>query len=140
MSLRKPRADETDAAVGARVRARRIELNLSQAALARAAGVSYQQIQKYERGADRLMVPVLLRIAARLGCSVGALLGEEDGDGDHPLARCLAVPGAVELVERFARIGDDHARRSLLDFLREVARIGGDGKMKTSARRGRAPK
>lgn len=123
---RRQRTDVTDVALGARIRARRADLNVSQAALAEVAGVSYQQIQKYERGADRVTVPVLLLIAARLECSAGALLGEERPENENSLARQLSLPGALELVANFSRIRSDDTRRTLLGFLREVAEATSD--------------
>jgi len=57
---------ETDAAVGATIRLRRKSLRISQGALALRAGVSFEQIQKYERGANRISAPMLLKIAHAL--------------------------------------------------------------------------
>ena len=64
---RKPEAlaDPIDIAVGARIRLLRKVRGLSQQALAEAAGVTFQQIQKYERGANRVSASMLSRIAGR---------------------------------------------------------------------------
>ena len=62
-----------DRHVGARIKGRRKELRLSQTRLGHVLGVSYQQIQKYEQGTDRLGAGALYHIAARLGVSVGYL-------------------------------------------------------------------
>ncbi len=122
MSVRssRHRIDETDLALGARIRARRLELELSQTALARAVGVSYQQVQKYERGVDRVSVSVLIRMADRLGCSVSSLLGEADDEDAASVPAKLQAAGASELLDIFARIQNGRLRRRLLDFLAEV--------------------
>lgn len=62
-----------DRHVGARIRKRRKELRLSQSRLGHVLGVSYQQIQKYEQGTDRLGAGALYQVAACLGVSVGYL-------------------------------------------------------------------
>ncbi|WP_158255961.1 MULTISPECIES: helix-turn-helix domain-containing protein [unclassified Brevundimonas] len=66
--------DEMDAGIGAGVRARRLALGWSQAELARRVGVTYQQIQKYEAGSNRVSAAVLTKVAAALGCELAALV------------------------------------------------------------------
>jgi transcriptional regulator with XRE-family HTH domain len=68
--------DPIDLAVGAAVRARREALGVSQTALADALGLTFQQVQKYERGRNRMSASALVRTAAALGTSVGVLVGE----------------------------------------------------------------
>lgn len=68
--------DPIDAKIGARVRLRRKALHISQGALAEALGVSFQQVQKYERGANRISGSTLVRAASALGTSVADLVGE----------------------------------------------------------------
>lgn len=64
--------DETDAFVGARLAERRQALGLTQVALAKRLGISPQQVQKYEAGANRISASRLSRIAAALGDHPGA--------------------------------------------------------------------
>lgn len=115
------RIDETDIALGARIRVRRNELKLTQETLAEALGVTYQQVQKYERGIDRISVSMLIKIARRLDCTVAALIGEQPGSVDDALAPRLAVPGALELLDIYSRIGSSSTRRRLLDLLSDLA-------------------
>jgi transcriptional regulator with XRE-family HTH domain len=115
------RIDETDLALGARIRARRLDLALSQTTLARAVGVSYQQIQKYERGVDRISVSVLIKLAGRLECSASSLVGEALAEDISPVPARLEAPGVPELLHIFSRIRSDRLRRRLLDFLAEFA-------------------
>jgi transcriptional regulator with XRE-family HTH domain len=118
---RRLRIDATDIALGARIRVRRLELKLSQQAMAESLGVTYQQLQKYERGLDRVSVNMLVKIAARLGCTTAALLGEETGAADDRVAPQLAVPGAMDLLDIYSRIESPSARKRVLDLLKELA-------------------
>ena len=74
---RKPEAlaDPIDIAVGARIRLLRKVRGLSQQSLAEAAGVTFQQIQKYERGANRVSASMLSRIATTLQAPVSEMFG-----------------------------------------------------------------
>src|ERR1700748_4014703 len=69
-------ADPIDVAVGARIRLLRKLRGMSQQALAEAAGVTFQQIQKYERGANRVSASMLSRIATTLKAPVAEMFGE----------------------------------------------------------------
>ena len=114
--------DPIDVAVGARVRIRRRWINISQTQLAQALGITFQQVQKYERGSNRVSASMLVKIAARLETSVAALVGE---DGSAPVEAVvygqLATPGAQELLSAFAGIADGEARRAILALARSVA-------------------
>jgi transcriptional regulator with XRE-family HTH domain len=107
--------DPIDLAVGARVRVRRRWLGFTQTQLAEALGITFQQVQKYERGANRVSASMLVRIAAKLKTSVAALVGE---DGQAPVEGLiyaqLSTAGAAELLAAFAAIPDGETRRALL--------------------------
>lgn len=62
--------DPIDVQVGANIRARRKELHVSQTALADYLGLTFQQVQKYERGANRVSASVLWRMCTRLDCPI----------------------------------------------------------------------
>ncbi len=113
--------DPIDIAVGARIRLRRKGLKVSQQALAEELGVSFQQVQKYERGSNRVSSSMLVKIARRLQCTVASLVGEEGGPVDDSLAPTMAVHVALALVEAFVRIGDAQVRRRLLDLMLSLA-------------------
>ena len=115
------RIDGTDIALGARIRVRRLQLNLSQETVAEALGVSYQQVQKYERGMDRISVTMLIKIARRLDCTVASLIGEEPGAIENSIVPHLAVPGALDLLETYSKIGNASTRRRILDLLQDLA-------------------
>ena len=107
--------DPIDVQVGARVRARRHALGLSQTQLAESLGITFQQVQKYEKGKNRISASVLVKAAARLDTSVQALVGEEIGSAaDTIVPVSLFSPGAVELLKAFSLIDDAKARRALV--------------------------
>jgi transcriptional regulator with XRE-family HTH domain len=124
---RSGRSDSVDIAVGATIRLRRKSRGLSQAALAEAIGVTFQQVQKYERGANRASASALSRIAVALKCSVGDLfagvpggsvLTGDDPDGFGRLGRSfLGAEGAHELA-RFYLLLSPPYRRALVAVAR----------------------
>ncbi|HEY8615412.1 helix-turn-helix transcriptional regulator [Phenylobacterium sp.] len=109
-------------AIGARIRTRRRQLGLSQSDLAEKLGVSFQQVQKYERGANRVAASTLVMTAQALGTTVGALVGEEANGRaeDDEIFRALAKPGALELLQAFDGIADGRARAALVALAKEM--------------------
>lgn len=67
-----------DQTIGAEIKTRRAAAGLTQAQLASALGVIFQQVQKYERGTNRVSAATLLKVAEFLGCSVADLYGDPD--------------------------------------------------------------
>jgi transcriptional regulator with XRE-family HTH domain len=121
---RKPEAvaDPVDVAVGARIRLLRKLRGLSQQALAEAAGVTFQQIQKYERGANRVSASMLSRIAGALETPVAEMFGESSSSGGaiDEVAALLAEPGALELLRAYTALPRGPARSALVDFVRAL--------------------
>jgi transcriptional regulator with XRE-family HTH domain len=114
-----------DIALGAAVRIRRRSLGISQEALAEQCGVSFQQIQKYENGANRISFSRLVQIARALQCRVVDLmdvLDAPDGGsaGDLDILSRMRTPGALELLAAFERLSPD-TRSSLLGLMRTLA-------------------
>jgi transcriptional regulator with XRE-family HTH domain len=116
--------DPIDVAVGARIRIRRRWLGFSQTQLANALGITFQQVQKYERGSNRVSASMLVKIAAKLETTVAALVGE---DGSAPVEAIiyaqLATPGATDLLAAFARITDGEARRAFITVAQSMAAV-----------------
>ncbi|WP_305299102.1 helix-turn-helix domain-containing protein [Phenylobacterium sp.] len=113
--------DPIDVAVGHRIRVRRKWLGISQSTLADHLGVSFQQVQKYERGANRVSASMLVKIAQKLDTSVGELVGETAAPlGDESLFEKLAVPGAVQLLEAFASVQQPAMRTAILNLTRSL--------------------
>jgi transcriptional regulator with XRE-family HTH domain len=113
-----------DVALGAAVRIRRRTIGISQEALAEQCGVSFQQIQKYENGANRISFSRLVQIARALKCRVVDLMDVLDGPdrettGDLDLLTRMRTPGAIELLAAYEQMTPD-ARTSLVGLLRAV--------------------
>jgi len=128
-------SDPTDVLVGRNVRARRIARGMTQTALGEGIGVSFQQVQKYEKGSNRIGGGRLVRIAHVLEVPVSSLFEGVKGhngpaDTQSPL-RLIADPQRFRLVQAFAEIGDAGLRRSivrLVDGLAGLNRCPEDGK------------
>ncbi|MBA4794087.1 helix-turn-helix domain-containing protein [Phenylobacterium sp.] len=116
--------DTMDRAIGARVRARRRSLNMSQSDLAEKLGVSFQQVQKYERGANRISGSTLVAAAQALQTSVSWLVGEDGGSAAPPdeAFAALMTPGAMEMLEAFSAVRRPRARQALLALAREMGK------------------
>jgi len=111
-----------DIAVGRNVRIWRMAKGLSQAQLARRLGVTFQQVQKYEVGANRIGTGRLVRIAAILAIPVAALL--EETAGANPAGSLLALIDdrrSFRLAHAFATIEDRTARLSIVNLVEKIA-------------------
>ncbi|MEO8115467.1 MAG: helix-turn-helix transcriptional regulator [Phenylobacterium sp.] len=113
-----------DIALGAAVRIRRRTIGISQEALAEQCGVSFQQIQKYENGANRISFSRLVQIARALKCRVVDLMDVLDGPdrettGDLDMLTRMRMPGALELLAAYERLPNE-ARGSLVALLRTL--------------------
>ncbi len=126
MSVKRP--DPVDVEVGHRIRIQRLARGLSQTALANHLGVTFQQVQKYEKGVNRVGAGRLTRIAEVLGVPVASFfsgqekLAQEEGDGggESPL-KLLTVSGAFRLLRSYAEIEDGNLRRSIVELVEKVA-------------------
>src|SRR3569623_1154538 len=122
--VRKPEAlaDPIDIAVGARNRLLRKDRGLSQQALAAAAGVTYQQYQEYERGANRVSASMLSRIATTLQAPVSEMFGEVNPTAGaiDEVAALLAEPGALELLRAYSTLPRGATRATLVEFVRTL--------------------
>ncbi len=100
-------ADPVDVAVGARIRLLRKMRGLSQQALAEAAGVTFQQIQKYERGSNRVSASMLYKAATAMAVPVYYFFDgfAEDGQGAPAPAPPLPVDGAI--AQEIAALGPE---------------------------------
>ncbi|MCR5876545.1 helix-turn-helix domain-containing protein [Phenylobacterium sp. J426] len=115
--------DPIEVRIGARIRVRRRALRLSQRRLGERVGVTFQQIQKYESGSQRLSVVRLLAIAGALDCSVGELL---DLPGGGLEAVSVYEPATEEervLCEAFTQISDPRLRRTVLALVAQLAAL-----------------
>jgi transcriptional regulator with XRE-family HTH domain len=116
---------DVDRLVGLRITALRKARGLSQTALGTAVGVTFQQVQKYEKGLNRVGAGRLSEIAHLLEVPVSAFFEEADGataQKQTEVVDFLRVHGAVDLLRAFATIEDDQLRRKVLAIVRSVAR------------------
>jgi transcriptional regulator with XRE-family HTH domain len=100
-------------------------LGLSQDQLARSVGITFQQVQKYEHGTNRISFSRLVEIAEALDCSVTDLIGNLDkSKSSGSLSRQIAFltePGASDLLEAYASIDSPKRRRAILNLARQLA-------------------
>lgn len=115
-----------DVRVGERIRLRRRATGVTQQKLADRIGLTFQQVQKYERGMNRVSASKLVEIAAALETNAADLLGEMPSETDpfRDELRLLGQPGAVELCQAYAQIGSKRLRRSVLALVSAIATTG----------------
>ena len=107
-----------DLHVGARLRLRRRQLGMSQDTLARAVDITFQQVQKYERGTTRISASRLYDMAQVLGVSIAFLCqGFEDGGGGD----FLGSAEGTELAASFVRVRSSKQRQRIVDLVRILA-------------------
>jgi len=109
---RNPRHGPLDAVIGERIRRRRRELALSQSALGAKLGITFQQVQKYENGANRVSATMLLKLSDALGLSVQDILQEAEAAG----GRDQASQGA-QLMAAFEKIQSAELRAAVLTMV-----------------------
>lgn len=119
-------ANAIDRKVGQRVRARRLEVGMSQEKLAELLGVTFQQVQKYEKGSNRIAVSRLYDISNALEIHAGSFFDNLSARGAVAEGRqdyiddALSTPDGAELMALFATIKNPKVRRRVLDLVRAV--------------------
>ncbi|HLZ77412.1 helix-turn-helix transcriptional regulator [Phenylobacterium sp.] len=101
---RNPRHGALDAALGERIRRRRRELGMSQSALGGKLGITFQQVQKYENGTNRVSATMLVKLSDALGMPVTEILHEAEKsapvkDAKAEDAQLLAAFGRIQSAE-----------------------------------------
>ena len=116
------RPSSIDIAVGRNVRIWRMAKGLSQAQLAHRLGVTFQQVQKYEVGSNRIGTGRLVKLAAILGIPIAALFdGTEGADRARSLLALIADKRAFRLARAFAAIENTTLRLSLVNLVEKIA-------------------
>jgi transcriptional regulator with XRE-family HTH domain len=128
------RPNPIDVHVGSRVRFRRMLLGMSQEKLGEKLGLTFQQIQKYEKGINRIGASRLFDLAQVLGVPVQFFYEEApsiepaqlvDGFAETPaessIVEFLRSRDGLELNKAFVRISDAKARRAIVDLVRSLA-------------------
>ena len=112
------RIPEIETAIGGRLRALRVAAGLTQSALGEATGLSFQQIQKYETGKDRIAVSTLQRIATALEIHPGSFF---DSEMPSPIGDIPDIRAALKGVERLQRISNPTVRKQLIALIDALA-------------------
>ena len=129
MGVKSP--DHVDVEVGHRIRVLRNAAGLTQTGLADQLGVTFQQVQKYELGVNRVGAGRLTKIAQVLKVPVNNLFGGNEDvvttrkgprGSDSPL-KLLAAPGALRLLRAYGKLSDGKMRRSVVTMIENIATI-----------------
>ena len=120
-----PRVGPADKEIGQRIRLRRVEVEMSQHTLAEELGLSFQQIQKYEMGVNRVNTQRLQQIATALRIPIsffydGANAKQQEVESLLTLNATLGL----RLLRAYASIKSPSMQRSLLILTEELARVG----------------
>jgi len=121
-----------DKYVGSRVRMRRIMLGMSQEKLGEALGLTFQQIQKYEKGTNRVGASRIQQISEILQVPVSFLFeggpsgsaeggGFAEGSSLSYVSDFLATSEGLALTRAFTRIADPKLRRSIVDLVEQIS-------------------
>src|SRR3978361_419422 len=101
----KQSATAMDGYVGSRIRQRRLHMDVTQETLAKALGITFQQVQKYEKGANRVSSSRMQQIADALSCPVAYFFEDAtDGAGVAVPEADLLTPEGVRLLRAFQKI------------------------------------
>ena len=118
-------ANPVDIVVGSRVRLQRLVLGMSQSDLAKELGVTFQQVQKYEKGTNRIGASRLQRISEALRIPVGFFFDEsapmDTGDEVADVSRQAASNQGIQLNRAFLKIEDPRLRGRIVGLVRAIA-------------------
>lgn len=129
-------ANAIDRKIGQRVRSRRLEIGMSQERLAELLGVTFQQVQKYEKGVNRIAASRLHDIAASLdmpvarffeGLTAGRAAGVAESAQDY-VDDVLATPEGAQLMQLFASIKSVKVRRRVIELVKALSEEATEGK------------
>jgi len=129
--MAKKEANPIDKYVGSRVRMRRLMLEMSQEKLAKAIGITFQQIQKYERGANRMGASRMQQVANVLQVPVSFFFegapqarGQSAGEGDASLPTYvvdfLATADGISLTKAFMQIKNSKLRQCIVELIEQI--------------------
>jgi transcriptional regulator with XRE-family HTH domain len=131
-TLPKKHANPVDAQVGSRVRLRRMLIGMSQERLGELLGLTFQQVQKYEKGVNRIGAGRLFDVARILGVPIDYFYESVSGQpaGSRSISEEEVAPPVLEFVSSgeglqlslaFMRIRDVKVRKRVLDLVRSLA-------------------
>lgn len=117
------RVGKGDTTLGIRLRLRRVEQKMSQSDLADKLGVSFQQIQKYEKGVNRISAPRLLQIAKLLEVPVTFFYDEDGTKASKEVDSLLFLDSAfsLRLLRAYSSIGSRRLQQDMVNLMESVA-------------------
>lgn len=130
MAEQKRKPNPIDIHVGSRVRLRRAMVGMSQEKLGEALGITFQQIQKYEKGANRIGASRLQQIASVLNTPIAFFFEDAPGSPEQGMAESsstnyvidfLSSSEGLQLNRAFLKIGDPKIRRKIIELVRTLA-------------------
>jgi transcriptional regulator with XRE-family HTH domain len=110
---------ELDKLIGSHIQTRRSMLGITQGELGDHLGITFQQVQKYENGANRVSASRLWLIAEHLGCALSDFF--EGLEGGDTVAQYVDTPEAVSVAQAMASIESNKVRRDVLRLVRTIA-------------------
>ena len=130
-SERESRPSPIDVHVGSRIRLRRTLLGMSQERLGESLGLTFQQVQKYERGSNRISASKLYEISKVLNVSVAFFFDGyireatdaefSESESERDVQAFLTTGEGLELAETFPRLPSARHRRKILDLVKALA-------------------
>lgn len=124
-TVREHGPDPIDVHVGRRLRQARLLAGLSQEELGEGIGVSFQAVQKYEHGENRLSASRLFRAAKLLARSVSFFFDEIEEEGPAPVNQGAFTRDEIELVRHYRQVASDDVRNHLLQVMKRIGAIAG---------------
>lgn len=132
MTYAKTKAHPIDAHVGIRIRDRRVQLGITQECLGKSIGITFQQIQKYERAANRVSASKLLQISERLDVPVSFLFDGYDGEispeNSVPLNKSMIGSGSkrsLKMARLFEKLSK-REQRAILEMMNHLTKEDGN--------------
>lgn len=132
MAIKKNKVTSVDGYLGTRVRLRRLLIGMSQEKLGELLGLTFQQVQKYEKGTNRICASRLYEIAGILGVpvsyffedvlqspqngTIGMAAATFDVNAAPQILEFVSSVEGFQIMRAFARIGDTRVRKRLLDL------------------------
>ena len=119
--------DPVDVHVGGRIRTRRLLIGMNQETLAKALGLTFQQVQKYEGGANRVSASRLSAMAEILTVPISYFFGDLQPDDtdlspeDRQWREHLQRPETIEFIRLYYAISDNKVRHQFLEMAKTVA-------------------
>ena len=122
-SMKARQISDADIVIGESIKAQRNLIEMSQDDLGQALGVSFQQIQKYEKGINRISSGRLTELATTLQCSVTDLVGGADKTSakSTPFSRYVASKEGVAIINAMAKISSPALRRHVINLVETLA-------------------